>query len=123
MTEAKFKLFPAAPTGPVLDNFPRGFTVVSGDPKCSTWRYYALQDGPAFTASGIWTCTVGTFAFAFQHWEFLRVLDGMVRITPEGGSPLTLKAGDALVMEPGFRGTWEVVETMSKHFVTRYVQP
>ncbi len=123
MSEPLFRLFPAAPEGPVLENYPRGFTVIGGDPKCRTWRYYARQEGAALTASGLWNCTVGAFAFRYQHWEFLRVLRGVVRITPEGGAPMTLKEGDAFVAEPGFAGTWEVIETMDKHFVTRFVQP
>jgi uncharacterized cupin superfamily protein len=34
---------------------------------------------------------------------------------------MTLTTGNVLVIEPGVAGTWEVIEAMSKHFVTRYV--
>jgi len=30
-----------------------------------------------------------------------------------------VKAGDSFVLRPGFRGTWEVVETTRKDFVIR----
>jgi uncharacterized cupin superfamily protein len=30
-----------------------------------------------------------------------------------------LKAGDSFVIRPGFRGTWEVIETTRKHYVVR----
>jgi uncharacterized cupin superfamily protein len=33
------------------------------------------------------------------------------------GRSWTLKAGDRFVIEPGFTGTWEVVETTTKRYV------
>jgi len=38
-------------------------------------------------------------------------------ITPEGMAPIHLRAGDIFVVEPGMKGTWEVVETVRKYFV------
>ena len=37
--------------------------------------------------------------------------------TPDGLEPIHLKAGDIFVVEPGMKGTWEVVETVRKYFV------
>jgi uncharacterized cupin superfamily protein len=33
--------------------------------------------------------------------------------------PRRLSAGDCFVIEPGFTGIWEVVETTTKHYVIR----
>ena len=38
-------------------------------------------------------------------------------LTPEGGKPIELKAGDVFVIEPGFKATWEVVERVRKYYV------
>ncbi len=38
-------------------------------------------------------------------------------ITPEGLEPIDVRAGDIFVVEPGMKGTWEVVETVRKYFV------
>lgn len=38
-------------------------------------------------------------------------------ITPDGMEPIHLRAGDIFVVEPGMKGTWEVVETVRKYFV------
>lgn len=116
-----FQRIPAAPTGSPLEGYvrPRGFSVVAGDPQCRNWRHYLSEEGGVTTSSGLWEATEGSFAFRFEHWEFFRVISGVAVVTPEGGDPMTLRAGDALVMEPGFTGRWDVVETMLKHYVTR----
>jgi uncharacterized cupin superfamily protein len=36
-----------------------------------------------------------------------------------GGRAQILRRGDHLVIEPGFSGTWQVVETTRKSFVIR----
>jgi len=36
---------------------------------------------------------------------------------PQGMAPIHLRAGDIFVIEPGMKGTWEVVETVRKYFV------
>ena len=45
--------------------------------------------------------------------------DGQITITAEGAAPVTLRPGDAFVVEPGFKGTWEVIETTTKDYVIR----
>ena len=53
----------------------------------------------------------------YEKWEFCHFLEGYCIITPEGEAPKHLKAGDVFVIEPGMKGTWEVVETVRKYFV------
>ena len=40
-------------------------------------------------------------------------------VTEEGGEPVHLKAGDRMILRPGFKGTWEVVETTRKDYVIK----
>jgi uncharacterized cupin superfamily protein len=47
------------------------------------------------------------------------LLSGHSIVTPEGAPSVHLRAGDTMVLEPGFRGTWEVVETTRKTYVIR----
>jgi uncharacterized cupin superfamily protein len=40
-------------------------------------------------------------------------------LTEDGKDPVTLRAGDSIVIRPGFSGIWEVVETTLKDYVIR----
>ena len=44
------------------------------------------------------------------------MLSGRIVITPDGGEPVTIVAGDAFVVENNFKGTWKIEETVRKHF-------
>lgn len=94
---------------------PAGWEVIAGAPVARAVRHYTADDGSAL--SGFWTCTPGTFRVAYDKWEFCHLISGSCVITPDGGAPVTLRPGDGFILEAGFTGTWEVLETMSKHFV------
>lgn len=66
---------------------------------------------------GTWVCTPGKWAFSHDRWEYCHFLEGYSIITPEGQAPIHVKAGDIFTIEPGTRGTWEVVETVRKYFI------
>ena len=40
-------------------------------------------------------------------------------MTEDGGAPIHLKAGDRPILRPGFKGTWEVLDTTRKDYVIR----
>jgi uncharacterized cupin superfamily protein len=67
----------------------------------------------------VWESTPGAWRVIYDEWEYFRLTEGLSVITPDGGDPVTLRAGDAWVIRPGFTGTWEVVETTRKDFVIR----
>lgn len=52
------------------------------------------------------------------NFEFCHILAGVIEITPDGGAPLTFRAGDSFVMKPGFTGVWKTIETVRKIYVT-----
>lgn len=89
--------------------------LISGSPKFETWSTYESADGKYFT--GLWRATQGSWRIVYTEWEYCEILEGVSVITTDGGSSVTLKAGDRFVFEPGFEGTWEVVETTTKRYV------
>ncbi|HET9068756.1 MAG TPA: cupin domain-containing protein [Amaricoccus sp.] len=95
-----------------------GWKVAAGAPEMASYFQFGKPGDPV--VSGTWTSTVGTYHTTYDHptmHEFVHMIEGKLVITPEGGAPVTLSEGDAFMVEPGFVGTWEVVEPVRKHFV------
>ena len=88
---------------------------IGGDPHTVNLNAYLSADGSKIM--GTWICTPGKFEVSYEKREFCHFLDGYCIVTPEGEEPKHLKAGDVFVIEPGMKGTWEVVETVRKYFV------
>lgn len=90
--------------------------LISGDPKFTTWN---LEEQPAGLYAGVWEATPGKWRIEYDEWEYCRILFGVSLITSENGAVFRTAAGDSFVIRPGFRGTWEVVETTRKEYVIR----
>jgi uncharacterized cupin superfamily protein len=103
--------------GEPLLNRPFFAETLEGNPQTRTEVVWAGEDG--LLVSGYWRCTEGLFRMDYPVWEFCHFLEGECVITPEGGAPKTLKAGDAFICDRGLKGTWRVVKPVAKHFVIR----
>ena len=90
--------------------------LISGDPRFTTWNAEEADGG---LYAGIWEATPGKWRIVYDEWEFCHILSGVSVIAEDGGEARTVKAGDSFVLRPGFRGTWEVVETTRKEYVIR----
>ncbi len=102
---------------PVI-NSPFFAGVVDGDPQTQTLRLYGGRD--VGTSSGIWRATKGTFRMDYQVWEFCHLVSGRCVVTPEGRSAVTFGPGDSFICEKGLKGTWQILEEMTKHFVINF---
>ena len=90
--------------------------IVSGQPVHRTWN---IEDDGNGLYAGFWESTPGEWRIAYDEWEFCHIVSGRSVLTEEGGAAREVKAGDAFVIRPGFKGTWRVVETTLKHYVIR----
>lgn len=90
--------------------------LISGDPKFRSWDVEEAEGG---IYAGIWESTPGKWHVSYEEWEFCHILSGVSIVTEDGGEARTVKAGDSFVLRPGFKGTWEVVETTRKEYVIR----
>ncbi len=91
-----------------------GWVVVEGKPTMKTWVLHTSEDSKMM--SGYWEATPGTYHATYTDYEFVHVIEGKMTITPDGGTPVHIKAGDAFVVEANFKGTWKIEETIRKHF-------
>ncbi len=89
--------------------------IISGDPRFTTWNFEESEDGKRY--SGTWEATPGKWRIVYDEWEFCTILSGVSIVTDEDGNATTVRPGDAFILEPGFSGTWEVLETTRKHYV------
>lgn len=90
--------------------------LVSGDPKFRTWN---LDEEKGGLYVGVWEATPGKWRIEYDEWEFCHILAGVSIISEDGGETRTVSAGDSFVLKPGFKGTWEVLETTRKEYVIR----
>ena len=70
-------------------------------------------------SSGLWSCEPGNFTWTFTWDEFIRVIEGEVTITEDGGKTYTLRAGDLAHFPLGLATRWNVSKTIRKFFVIR----
>ncbi len=89
--------------------------VLSGDPVHTAWNIEE-RDG---LYCGIWQSTPGKWRISYDEWEYCRILEGVSVITEDGKEPVAIKSGDSFILRPGFKGTWEVIETTRKDYVIK----
>jgi len=94
-----------------------GWIKTAGSPAMKTWVLHTSADGNML--SGIWECTKGSYHATYSAYEYVVLIAGRITITPDGGTPVTVKAGDAFVVEHDFKGTWTIEEDVRKHFDVR----
>jgi uncharacterized protein len=67
--------------------------------------------------AGVWTCTPGPSHWTLETHEFVQILAGAMTVTPDGGDPTKIIAGDTAVFPRGWSGTWQIHETIRKVYV------
>ena len=66
---------------------------------------------------GVWECTAGPSYWKQEEHEFVHILSGSMTVTPDGGEPLLISAGDTAFFPNGWAGSWQIHETIRKVFV------
>ncbi len=87
--------------------------IVSGNPQATAKILWISDDHRH--CNGIWECTPGIFDWTHTD-ETATLLAGRVTVTPEGGEPVELRAGDLAFWPEGTKTRWEVHETVRKSF-------
>lgn len=102
---------------PEVDH-PRPERVRLGQPRRCTWNVHTSEGDDLW--AGIWTCTPGAWDIAMGPWEeeMFTVLEGRCRLTAaDDGHAVEAGPGESLVIPAGFRGTFEVLQALRKHYL------
>ena len=96
-------------------DYPRADRLVTGNPQRTT---QSLYEHPHMSC-GIWQCEVGAWRieFATNKQEFFTLIEGKVRLHDLNGNFIEIVAGQAGVIPPNFKGTFEVIEIVKKYYV------
>jgi uncharacterized cupin superfamily protein len=97
-------------------SYPATDRLISGAPEFTTWN---VEEADGGLYAGIWQATPGKWRIVYDEWEYFNILSGYSIVTDDAGAAFHLRAGDRMILRPGFRGTWEVVETTRKDYVIR----
>jgi uncharacterized cupin superfamily protein len=89
--------------------------LIKGKYKTKTWNHFTGEDGRLYC--GIWESTPGKVEINCVEWEFCHFMQGKAVLTNDKGKKWTLKKGDAFIIPPGFKGTWETIKKVRKHYV------
>jgi uncharacterized protein len=90
--------------------------LISGKRLTKTWNHFAGEEGRLFC--GIWESTPGKVHVSYDEWEFCHIISGIVELQATGSRKKhRFKKGDAFIIPAGFKGTWETVTTLRKHYV------
>jgi uncharacterized protein len=111
MSSTHFHLFRhyeavAETSGPADDR------LLSGAPRFTTLNGYESADGKRFC--GEWQSTAGAWRVHYDEWEYCHILSGRAIIQSDTGQTWEIAAGDSFVLEPGFSGSWTVIEPVRK---------
>jgi uncharacterized cupin superfamily protein len=66
------------------------------------------------TSAGIWQCGPGPSRWTLETNEVIYLVAGAMTVTPDGGEPTQITAGDMAVFPKGWTGTWDLHDTVRK---------
>ena len=105
------------PSNPPEVDHPREERREVGCPERRNWVLH--EDASTGLCVGIWECEPGRWRIEFgaNEHEYFIVLSGRCRVHKAAGGYEEFGPGQAVVLPPLFRGSFEVLETMRKDFV------
>ncbi|QLG87211.1 cupin domain-containing protein [Chitinibacter bivalviorum] len=64
----------------------------------------------------IWEKAISTFPWTYDSSETCYLSAGEVIVTPKGGEPVTISAGDLATFPAGMSCTWQITADLKKHY-------
>ncbi len=98
-------------------DYPRPERLVAGNPQRTTWHHFTNDSGEVFM--GIWASEVGAWRIEMgaTEDEYFYVTAGAGSLTADDGVIRQFTVGDAVIIPAGFKGIFNVIEPLTKHYV------
>lgn len=64
----------------------------------------------------VWEKEISRFPWSYDASETCYLISGEVIVTPDGGHPVTIRAGDIATFPSGMKCEWNVVKPLRKHY-------
>jgi uncharacterized cupin superfamily protein len=99
--------------------------LIAGNPRRDTWNQVDVELTKCRLYCGVWRSEPGHWRIemaAGEH-ELFTVLQGRCRVHRDDGSFQEAGAGEALFIPAGFRGSFEVLEAVTKTYAITVSQP
>jgi uncharacterized cupin superfamily protein len=75
-----------------------------------------LLDKLGVFAWPVWAKEVSVFTWTYDSEETCYFLEGDVIVTPQGGAPVYMGAGNLVTFPAGMSCTWDVRQAVRKHY-------
>jgi uncharacterized protein len=96
--------------------------LISGKYLTNTWNHFTGEDDRLYC--GIWESSPGKVSVNYDEWEFCHIISGVAVLQAEGSrTKRRFKKGDAFIIPAGYKGTWETVKKLRKHYVILMPKP
>lgn len=82
----------------------------------SATAYHEHETAEGLSA-GVWECSPGRWRRKVMQREFSHFIAGHCLFIPDHGTPIELRAGDAVLFPENCAGTWDVIETVRKTYL------
>lgn len=80
------------------------------NPDQATIESYGCESWP------IWEKEVSQFPWSYDAKEVCLILEGAVTVTPDGGEPVLIQAGDLVTFPQGMSCEWNITQPIRKHY-------
>jgi uncharacterized protein len=95
---------------------PDAAKLISGKHHTTAWNHFVGEDNRLYC--GIWESTPGKVHVSYDEWEFCHIISGVCELQATGSRKKhRFKKGDAFIIPAGFKGTWDTVKKVRKHYV------
>ena len=84
----------------------------------SQLRGRVINEHPDGSEAGLWECTPGTWTRQVMDAEISSFVKGHALFHPDDGETIEIRAGDTVYFDENSKGTWEVLQTVRKAYLT-----